>query len=181
MVELNAINGISVDVSELFNMLEQLAKKNKKWQKMAYNLCGDYELAGDLVQDMYLRMYDISQKHPDKEIKDTYVWVVLTTLLNDRYRQGSKYKMVELDSVLNKPDNQKQFELDDEDLKLLEKSKELRYIYRYYLEKNYDFSIRDIAEINDVNYGKVYRKLKEAREHILGDDIDKYNNKRYKR
>lgn len=162
-------------------ILEELSKKNKKWLKMAYNLCGDYDLASELVQDMYLKIYDISQRHPEKELKDTYVWVVLTTLLNDRYRSSQKNKMVSLEHIKNKPTNDFKFELDDEDLKIIEKSKELRYLYRYYLEKNYDYSIREIADINNVNYGKVYLRLKHAREHILGDDIHKYKNKRRKR
>ena len=162
-------------------MLEQLAKKNNKWLKMAFNLCGNYNLSADLVQDMYIRMYDISKRHPDKEIKDTYVWVVLTTLLNDRYRRHSKYKNVSLDNVLNKPDNIKQFELDDKSLELMNLAKDFRYLHRYWLTLSYDYSIREIADISGVNYGEVYRTLRLMREHILKDDISEYDRKVKKR
>ena len=161
-------------------LLDELSKKNSKWLKMAYNLCGDYDLAGDLVQDMYLRLYDISQKFPEKEIKETYVWVVLCSLLNDRHRKNSKYKLVPLDCILNNPDNNQPFELSDEDLKYLSRAKELRYLTRYYIEKSYDHSLRGLAELNGAKYWDINRKLNEGRKHILKDEIHLYSNKRNK-
>ena len=162
-------------------MLEELAKKNSKWLSMALKLCGNKQLSKDVVQDMYIRMYDISLKFPDKEIKDTYVWVVICTLLNDIHRKNSKYKMVSLDCVMNKHDTNEPFELSDEDLLLLSRANELRYLTRYYIEKSYDHSLRGLAELNGAKYWDINRKLKEGREHILKDRIDEYKNKRNKR
>jgi len=162
-------------------LLDDLAKNNKKHLKMAYNLCGCYGLSGDLVNDTYLKIYDMNEKSPIKEVKDTYVWVVMCNLLNDRHRKNSKYKMVTLDCMLNSPDNSQPFELSDEDLKYLSRAKELRYLTRYYIEKSYDHSLRRLAELNGAKYWDVHRKLKEGREHILKDEIHRYKNKRNKR
>ena len=165
-------------------LLDDLAKKNSKWLKMAFNLCGCYDLAADMVQNMYLEMYDINEKSPRDSYEDAFIWGVMYTTMMDNHRKSKrKFRgtQVGLECVKELADESNTFELEDEDLKLLERSKELRYLYRYYLEKSHDYSLREIAEINNVNYGKVYRKLKEAREHILKDDIHKYKNKRNKR
>ena len=37
-------------------MLEKLAKRNDDWRNLAYRICGDYDLAQDLVQQMYLKI-----------------------------------------------------------------------------------------------------------------------------
>ena len=39
-------------------MLEKLAKRNDDWRNLAYRVCGDYDLAQDLVQQMYLKLKD---------------------------------------------------------------------------------------------------------------------------
>ena len=39
-------------------MLEKLAKRNDDWRNLAYRICGDYDLAQDLVQQMYLKLKD---------------------------------------------------------------------------------------------------------------------------
>ena len=164
-------------------MLEQLSKKNNKWLKMAYNLCGCYDLAGDMVQDMYIEIYEKHQKNPREKYEDAFIWgVMYTTMMDNQRKKVRKFrgKNVGLDCIKELVSIEKEFEVDDPDLELLERAKELRYLYRYYLIKSYDTSIRDIAKENKVNYGKVYRKLKEAREYILEEDIHKYKNRRNK-
>ena len=99
-----------------------------------------------------------------------------------RYLQRSeKYKEVSLDIIKDLPEDVNLFEVDDRDLELLDRSKELRYLYRYYLEQSYDKSLRELAEHNNVGYWIVNRRLEEARKHILKDDIHLYKNKRNKR
>jgi DNA-directed RNA polymerase specialized sigma24 family protein len=161
-------------------MLQELSKKNKKWLKMAYNLCGCYDLAGDLVQDMYLKMYDANERKPFTEIKDGLIWGVLRGLFIDKCRNDDRYKLVSLDAVLNNPDNNQPFEVDDKELMYLSRAKQLRYLSRYYLEKSYDHSLRGLAELNGAKYWDVNRKLQEGRKHILKDEIHLYSNKRNK-
>jgi DNA-directed RNA polymerase specialized sigma24 family protein len=163
-------------------MLEELSKKNKKWLSMAYNLCKDYDYARDIVQDMYLKIYDINQKYPEKEIKDVYVWTVMYNIIKENYRLNSKYRVVSLDYALNVAIKENLFELDDESLLLLNRADNLRALYRECLTHNYDKSIREIEHFSGVNYGYVYRALKKSRKEILGDRYEKeYKNKRNKR
>ena len=148
---------------------------------MAYGICKNYDQAGDLVQEMYLRLYDIMLKHPEKELKETYVWVVMCNIQKTKWKRSEKYKEVSLDIIKDLPEDVNLFEVDDRDLELLDRSKELRYLYRYYLEQSYDKSLRELAEHNNVGYWIVNRRLEEARKHILKDDIHLYKNKRNKR
>ena len=37
-------------------MLKELAKRDKDWRKMAFQICGNKMTADDLVQDMYLKI-----------------------------------------------------------------------------------------------------------------------------
>ena len=42
-------------------MLEQLARKHNEILKVAYKITGDLDIAKDVVQDAYIKLYD-SQK-----------------------------------------------------------------------------------------------------------------------
>jgi len=39
-------------------MLERLSKRNEEWRNLAYRICGNYDHAQDLVQQMYLTRAD---------------------------------------------------------------------------------------------------------------------------
>ena len=54
-------------------MLEKLAKRNDDWRNLAYRICGDYDLAQDLVQDMYLKLEKSNFKSD---------WFVINTMRN---------------------------------------------------------------------------------------------------
>lgn len=160
-------------------MLEQLSKKDNKWRNIALKICRNKIDADDLVQTMYLKVYDVFQTRPDIVMKDSYIYRILMNTWITQQKQKKVH--IDIDLLYNEPTMKEAFELDDEQLDLIEKSRELRYLYRGYLEQSYDKSLRKIAEDNNSCYGYVYRRLKEAREYILGADIDKYKNKRNKR
>ena len=56
-------------------MLEDLAKKDKQWRKMALYICNDKEQADDLVQEMYLYFADKKGVY-----NDSYVYFALKDL-----------------------------------------------------------------------------------------------------
>ena len=160
-------------------MLEELSKQDKKWRSIALKLTGNKQAADDLVQDAYLKMYDISVKYPDKEIKPAYMFSAIYTLFMDKCR-SKKYE-IDADELPLSAINE-QYELDDEDLELIEKVKRMgKAYYPIYLELLYEYSLREVAEMLNTDYGFIYRKAKEARMHVLKDDYDKkYKNKRNK-
>ena len=36
-------------------LINKLTKDDAKWRNVAYKICGDYDVAQDLVQEMYLK------------------------------------------------------------------------------------------------------------------------------
>ncbi len=55
----------------------ELSKKDKKWRHIALKLCGNKELADDIVQDMYLKLHD------KEDLKDFYVVLKLLNYSNN--------------------------------------------------------------------------------------------------
>ena len=162
-------------------MLEKLAKNNKKWLKMAYGICNDYDLAGDLVHDMYLKVYDINQKNPEMEIRHVYIWAVMLNIMKDNYNHNQKYTKVSLDHAVNLSVKENAIEFDDDDMMYLNRIKDFRYLYRKLLEENYDKSVREIAKDLGVSSFPVHSSLMRARKLVLRDRYeDLYNNKRLK-
>lgn len=47
-------------------MLEEISKFDSEWRKIALKICGDKMLADDLVNDMYLKMYDLKPQSFNK-------------------------------------------------------------------------------------------------------------------
>ena len=93
-------------------MLEQLSKDDKKWRKIAYNICKDKSLADDLVQDMYIKMHEDCEKSYD-EINDFYVWVVMKNIYLHILRKGKKEISIECFSNIA--------DLEDDQLKLVKR------------------------------------------------------------
>ena len=57
-------------------MLEELCKRDDEWRKIALKICGDKNIADDVVQQMYISIYDQGKQWD--EIKDTpefYVYI----------------------------------------------------------------------------------------------------------
>ena len=162
-------------------MLEQLAKKQDKWIKMSLSLCQDVDQAKDIVQEMYIKMYDISQKNPETKIRDVYVWVVMYNMVKDDYNLQQKYTQVPIEYALNIAIEDETIEFDDTELMYLNRAKEFRYLDRGLLLENYDKSLRTIQKEFDINYGFVYKTLEKTRKLILRDKYDElYKNKRLK-
>lgn len=76
-------------------MIESLAKKDKHWRDVAYNICGDKTLADDIVNDMYIRVHD---QQPAK-ISDGYIYTIMRNLFIDQTRSRSKISFTDFSNV----------------------------------------------------------------------------------
>tara|TARA_R110000751_G_scaffold93304_1_gene182296 strand:- start:3509 stop:4009 length:501 start_codon:yes stop_codon:yes gene_type:complete len=162
-------------------MLEELSKKNKKWLKMAYNLCQDYDYAKEMVQEMYLKIYDHHIKNPGTPIRDVYVWVVMYNILKDKYKHDQKYIKVSLEAALHIAVEDGSVEFDDIQQMYLNRANEFRYLDRGLLTESYDKGLREVATLIGSSHYYVHKRNEKTRKLILRDDYDKlYNNKRLK-
>lgn len=63
-------------------MLNELAKRHNEWLKLAFNICKDKENSKDLVQDMYIRVYNSGKTL--EEINECYIYFIMRNqFLND--------------------------------------------------------------------------------------------------
>jgi len=74
-------------------MLEELAKKDAQWRKMAFQICKDKDLADELVQEMYLKLYQNTNL-----IKEGYIYTVLRNLFYD-YTKSQKDIIVDFSNI----------------------------------------------------------------------------------
>ncbi len=154
-------------------MIEQLALKDTLWRKIALKICKDKMLSDDLVNDMYLKLYDCK-----KEINDFYVIRTIRNLFLDYIKQNNN---VSIDLFYNFEEINTNFEPTDYELSIIQSCEKLPYLQNGLLKESYDLSIREIAtKYKYINYGLVARELDKARRTVLGNDIDLYKNKRLK-
>jgi RNA polymerase sigma factor (sigma-70 family) len=141
-------------------MLEQLASKDSYWRKIAFSICKDAYLADDLVNEMYLKLFDCK-----KQINDFYVIIVMRNIFLDLKR---KSKELRIDDFYNLQTNNNSFEVDDTEKQVLEAYSKLSFSERELIILTSEMSLRDIEKEFNINYGFVYRKVKTAKEKING-------------
>ena len=154
-------------------MIELLALKDSLWRKIALKICKDKMLSDDLVNDMYLKLYDCK-----KEINDFYVIRTIRNLFLDYIKQNNN---VSIELFYNFEEKNNTFEPTDYELSIIKSCEKLPYLQNGLLKESFDLSIREISEkYQHINYGLIYRELDKARKTVLGNDISLYKNKRLK-
>jgi DNA-directed RNA polymerase specialized sigma24 family protein len=127
-------------------ILNELAKKDKYWRSIAFNICKDKDLAKDLVQDMYLKVYDISQKRT-LEINDYYIVIIMRNLFIDYCKQNNIN--IRIDDLYYLESNCNKFEPSDTEYKALN---ELSFLERELLTLNQTMSYHEIQRQFNINY-----------------------------
>lgn len=145
-------------------MLEHLSKNNNLWVKVANNICNNTQTAKDLVQEMYLKCYDL--RIPKEKLTKNYVIVILYNLFKDKCKKSSK--TIQLPKDYNLRSNEIVTEIGDNELYILEKASKLTEEEKRMLKSNYNNSLTVIAEQEDTYRQDVFWKLRNARIKVLG-------------
>ena len=139
-------------------MLEQLAKMDKYWRKMALQICGDRMTADDLVQDMYLKFANY-----DKELNEYYVFFALRSI------HINNLKKRKIETVRNEVEN---LSLNEEDyceetdfLKelILKEVNDLPYFERETLKVTQIISQRELARQTDIPFETINKTIKKTK------------------
>jgi RNA polymerase sigma factor (sigma-70 family) len=133
-------------------MIEQLAKKDTLWRKIAFTICKDKMLADDLVQEMYLKCYDCK-----KEINDFYIVITIKNIFLDYLRKSKLTTSIE-NYDFNFKDNK--IEFDDKEQEFIS---ELKWYEKELLEMSFDLSLRQIEKEVNIHYKFTERILKKVR------------------
>jgi len=136
-------------------MLEQLAKKDKYWRAVALNISKDRSLADDLVQEMYIKLSDVT-----KEINDYYVIITILNLFRAHKNEvkRDRYKNMPFDDF--RITQEEIFEIDDEEKLFLNS---LKWYEKELIEMSYSNSLRDIQKQLNINYQFTNRVLTKAK------------------
>jgi len=136
-------------------MLEQLAKKDKYWRAVALNISKDRSLADDIVQEMYIKLSDVT-----KEINDYYVIITILNLFRAHKNEvkRDRYKNMPFDDFRITQDDT--FEIDDEEQLFLNS---LKWYEKELIEMSYSNSLRDIQKQLNINYQFTNRVLTKAK------------------
>ena len=155
--------------------LQVVSVKDDLWRRISYKITGCKSKADDLVNDMYLRLH---KNYKKKEISDAYVIMTLKSIFLNN--QKTKTRTLCVDNYINIHKTSSTYEINDEELNVLEKTKDLSPIQVELLSMTYDYSLREIQEETKVSYGHIFREVKKSRQKILGKNLKGYNNKRRK-
>ena len=90
-------------------MLEQLAKRNDEWLKLAFKICKNSEYSKDLVQDMYIKVYN-SGKEFD-EINECYIYFIMRNQFLNEIEKEKKFVDIDID-ILNEFSEEYDFQND---------------------------------------------------------------------
>ena len=140
-------------------ILKELSKHNEKWHAIALRITNDYDLAQDLVQEMYLKLMNRTKWN------DYFVTITLRNLFIDHIRKQKDIRLEELHFVMDRTES---FEPDDEQKELLDEFNKLDWVKQELLwERATGRSLREIEKMFNINYGYSYRQTTEAKKQIL--------------
>lgn len=185
------------------NILDILAKRHTEWLNMAKSFKLDNNDANELVQNMYLRMYDYTKDvkrimYNEKEINTFYIYITLRNLYYSKFTNYKKKNKTVLFSDIDKENfkyiiNKMSYDIDDfEDNYKKKVNLEALcnkidsviddwYWYDKKLTKLYlntDMSMRDISKETKISLSSIFNTLTNAKEKIRKESKEEY--KKYK-
>ncbi len=153
-------------------MLERLSKRNEEWRNLAYRICGNYDHAQDLVQQMYLKLADY------KRVNDAMVAITIKNLWLDLLKK--KNREVGIDSFHSLPYGENTFEPSDKQIEYLNRFDDLPMVQKELIQESFDKSTREIGREFNINYCYVHRQIHKGLKKILKEDYKKYKNSNLK-
>ena len=153
-------------------MLEKLSKRNEEWRNLAYRICGNYDHAQDLVQQMYLKLADY------KRVNDAMVAITIKNLWLDLLKK--KNREVGIDSFHSLPYGENTFEPSDKQIEYLNRFDDLPMVQKELIQESFDKSTREIGREFNINYCYVHRQIHKGLKKILKEDYKEYKNSNLK-
>lgn len=142
-------------------MLEQLAKRDKDWRRMAYQICGDKMTADDLVQDMYLKFANY-----DKDLNDYYIFFAIRSIHINNLKKAKVNVVSNEIENLSLTDNDYCLSTDFLEDSILQKIKELPYFERETALVSQVISQREIARQSEIPFVTINQTIKKTKENL---------------
>lgn len=154
-------------------MSDKIADNYEHWKNEAFKLCGNEDLAGDIIQDVWIKL------HAKEDLKDYYVFKTIKSVFIDHCR---KKKEDSLSDAMYLASKDEAFEPDDYELGVLERYKGLDWVTQSLIQESYYLSLRQIeAKYPMINYKYAHDRISSGVKQVLkGDYEERYNNTRRK-
>lgn len=174
-------------------MLELLAKEHTLWIKMVVNMGCSKDVAEDIVQEMYIKLYRLIKDenkimYNDEEVNRFYVFVTLKNLYIDYRKAKGKYNFFEFDErdeIDDVLDDEATLEKDEAFTNLIQSiTEEINswHLYDAKLCNTYyksNLSLRDISTGSKISLTSIFNSVsnykKILKEKFEEDVMDFYN------
>ncbi len=153
----------------MVNILEKLAKKHNDWVRIVQSFGCDLMSSEDLVQDMYIRIHEYSQKNDnsilynDQEVNYYFVYKVLRSIWLNTLTEKNKY----VDSDISKHEKTTKEEINAKELADLIEHK-LSSLY-WYDRKIFELVYKDgismlqISNKTGIDYCSIKRTIRKVK------------------
>lgn len=153
-------------------MLDKLAENHKKWIAIAYNMCKCKDKANDIVQDMYIKMYELN-----KSVDDGYIYFVIRSIFMEEKRKQKEFptEIENIDYYLsfnNKENNYNAFE----DLKKEcydNAYKKLEHHEKVIIHFSSTMGLREFARNSEISISLI-QKTKRKLKILIWEETKKY-------
>ena len=170
--------------------LNDLYVDHKHWIKVVRSF-GEYSLAEDIVQEMYLKL----AKHENKErfyrngtIYKGFVWVVLRNMYYDFEKSKQRLQKVDITEAIQLVDESNPYEKTNAQKQLEVKINETVNSWHWYdkllyeLYRDTGMSTRQIQKCTGISFKSVWQTLKYCKDSLkieVGEHYEDYKNEDY--
>lgn len=142
-------------------MIQFLPDNDKLWKKYALKICRDKDLANDLVQEMYLKLFD------KEKLNKSYVYMTLLTLFYD-FKNKKKYVYLNDLEYFEISEETQCFESEEILKKILQG---IPFEARECFIENQNNSYRELSIKYGLNYQYIRRLAEKAKEILKNNEI----------
>ena len=161
-------------------LLEKLAERDADWMRMAQSFGLDLESARDLVQDMYVKLYEKTTyekiKFGDDDVNTFFVYVTLRNLYYDQSR--SRVSFQALEEYIPEPmdDGNDKEVLEELLVEVAETIEDMHWYDKKIFEIYYgdNETIRELSEGSRISQSSIFNTLKNVRTKIQNKHQEKY-------
>ena len=163
------------------DLLEKLSERDADWIRMAKSFGLNDEWARELVQDMYIRLYEKTTyakiKYGDDDVNTFYVYITLRNLYYDQCRTRQTFLQIQEGFPYDTDDSENCKETLEE---LLEDINETLSSMHWYDQKIFEIyygdgeTIRELSDGSRISTSSIFNTLKNVRTKIKKKHQEKY-------
>jgi len=159
-------------------LLEKLAERDADWMRMALSFGLTEEPARELVQEMYIKLYNKTTyeqiKYGDDDVNTFYVYVTLRNLYYDQKRV--KVSFQELYEMEEQDDSSDKMLLEELLFDISETIEDMHWYDKKIFEIYYgdNETIRELSEGSKISQSSIFNTIKNVRTKIQQKHGEKY-------